>query len=192
MNPSASIDPERVIAQTLAWVEHVVIGLNLCPFAKAVHARGQIRSVVSDATDEAGLLTALRAELELLARADPAQIDTTLLIHPCVLADFDAYNQFLDAADTALLMAGLAGVIQIASFHPNYRFADAAPGAIDNATNRSPYPMLHLLREASVERAVAAFPDAAPIYERNIRTLRALGAKRWRQLMRACFAAGLD
>jgi uncharacterized protein len=192
MSPPAGTEPERAIAQTLAWVERVVIGLNLCPFAKAVHARRQIRSVVCDATDEAGLLSALQTELEILARADPAQIDTTLLIHPWVLADFDAYNQFLDAADATLVQAGLDGVIQLASFHPDYRFADAAPDAIDNATNRSPYPMLHLLREASVERAVAAFPDAASIYERNIRTLRGLGATRWRQLMRECFAAGVD
>lgn len=192
MNPAATNEPERVIAHTRAWLERVVIGLNLCPFAKAVHVRGQIRSVVCDADDEAGLLAALHDELDRLANADPELLDTTLLIHPGVLTDFDAYNQFLDRADAVVADAGLEGVIQIASFHPDYRFAGSAADDIENATNRSPYPMLHLLREASVERAVAAFPDAAAIYERNILTLRALGPKRWAQLMRECFAAGLD
>lgn len=189
MHPTHSIEPKRVIAHTQAWIESVVIGLNLCPFAKAVHVRGHVRSVVSDAGDELGLLAALSDELDHLAQADPAALDTTLLIHPHVLGDFDAYNQFLDQADSVLVHAGLEGVIQIAGFHPHYRFAGTAAHAIDNATNRSPYPMLHLLREASVERAVAAFPDAAQIYERNILTLRQLGARRWRQLMRECFAA---
>jgi hypothetical protein len=192
MNPSDHIESERVIAHSRAWLERVVIGLNLCPFAKAVHARGQIRSVVCDATDPDSLLTALRDELDRLATADPTLIDTTLLIHPRVLTDFDAYNQFLDQADAALVDAGLEGVIQVASFHPDYRFAGSAADDIDNATNRSPYPMLHLLREASVERAVQAFPDAAAIYQRNILTLRTLGTKQWRQLMRECFAAGVD
>jgi uncharacterized protein len=180
----------RIIAQTRAWVERVVIGLNLCPFAKAVQARGQIRYVVCDAMDEAELLTRLGTELEHLAHSDPAVTDTTLLIHPNVLADFDAYNQFLDAADAVLVHAGFDGIFQLASFHPDYRFAGTASDDIENATNRAPYPMLHLLRETSVDRAVAAFPDAAAIYGANIRTLRALGRSRWRELMAQCRAEG--
>ncbi len=181
---------DRIIAQTRAWVERVVIGLNLCPFAKAVQVRGQVRYAVCDTTDESELLTMLRDELELLARSSPAVTDTTLLIHPNALTDFDAYNQFLDDADAVLAEAGFEGVLQLASFHPDYRFAGTASDAIENATNRSPYPMLHLLREASVERAVAAFPDAAEVYEANIRTLRSLGQERWAELMARCRAEG--
>ena len=138
-------------------------------------ARGQIRYAVSDAAEPTSLLMALLEELELLARCDPALTDTTLLIHPNALVDFDAYNQFLDAAEALLADAGYEGVFQLASFHPDYRFAGTAPDAVENATNRSPFPMLHLLREASVARAVSAFPDAAEIFEANMRTLRALG-----------------
>lgn len=164
-----------IIAQTRAWVERVVVGLNLCPFAAAVLARGQIRYAVSDAAEPTSLLVALLDELERLARCDPALTDTTLLIHPNALADFDAYNQFLGAAEDLLAHAGYEGVFQLASFHPDYRFAGSAANAVENATNRSPFPMLHLLREASVERAVSAFPDTAEIIEANVRTLRALG-----------------
>ena len=163
-----------------------MIGLNLCPFAKAVQVRGQIRYVVCDASNDAALLAALQTELERLARSDPALTDTTLLIHPRVLTDFDTYNQFLGDADALLVAANLEGIVQIASFHPDYRFAGAAQRAVENATNRSPYPMLHLLREASVARAVAAFPDTATIVEANIRTLRALGPRRLRALMAQC------
>lgn len=177
---------EAIVAETRAWLERVVIGLNLCPFAKAVQVRGQIRFVVCDASDDAGLLAALHSELEQLARCDAALTDTTLLIHPKVLTDFDDYNQFLGDADTLLAAAGLEGTVQIASFHPDYRFAGTAQDDVENATNRSPYPMLHLLREASVARAVAAFPDTAAIYEANIRTLRALGPQQLRDLMAQC------
>ncbi len=163
-----------------------MIGLNLCPFAKAVQVRGQIRYTVCGATDEAALLAALQGEMELLARSDPVRVDTTLLIHPNVLADFDAYNQFLDDAEALLAGAGFEGVLQIASFHPDYRFAGTARDAVENATNRSPFPMLHLLREASLARGVAALPDTASIYEQNIRTLRLLGQPRLRTLMALC------
>jgi hypothetical protein len=159
-----------------------VIGLDLCPFARAVHGRGQIRWVVSGAATPEELLADLLAELRTLADADPAAIDTTLLIHPAVLGDFLDYNDFLGVADAALADLGLEGTLQIASFHPRYQFAGTAPDAVENCTNRSPFPILQLLREASVERAVAAFPDAATIYERNIATLRRLGTAGWRRL----------
>lgn len=166
---------EHVIAATRHWLEQAVIGLNLCPFAKAVHVKDQIRYRVSTVDSVDALLSVLVEELQTLASADPAVIDTTLLIHPQVLGDFLDYNDFLDLADAVLDQLGLAGEIQIASFHPHYQFAGSEPDDVDNYTNRAPYPMLHLLREESVARAVASFPDAADIFEKNIATLRALG-----------------
>jgi hypothetical protein len=174
--------PEHVIAATRAWVERAVIGLNLCPFAKAVQQKQQIRYVVSDDTHPEDLLNTLCEELRFLAQADPAQIDTTLLIHPRVLTDFLDYNDFLDLADAAVEEMGLDGVLQVASFHPQYQFEGTAPDDMANASNRSPYPTLHLLREASVDRAVDAFPEAERIYETNIRTLQQLGADGWAAL----------
>lgn len=172
----------EVIAATQRWLEVAVIGLNLCPFAKAVHVKRQIRYVVTEARSADELLSALRDEMELLARANPQDIDTTLLIHPQALTDFIEYSVFLRQADRALRQGGYEGVLQIASFHPAYVFADSAPGDVENCSNRSPFPMLHLLREDSVEQAVAAFPDAADIYERNIQTLKRLGHEGWRAL----------
>lgn len=183
---SIAPNPDRVIAETRAWVEHAVIGLNLCPFARAVQAKAQIRYAVTDAADEPALLEALLAEMQALAAADPARIDTTLLIHPQVLGDFADYNDFLSLADAALADQGLEGVLQIASFHPHYRFAGTKANDVTNATNRSPYPVLHLLREASVDRAVAAFPDASVIYENNLVTLRGLGGSGWAALQARC------
>ncbi|MCX7043498.1 MAG: DUF1415 domain-containing protein [Gammaproteobacteria bacterium] len=179
MNPSSQ---SAIIDATREWLEKAVIGLNLCPFAKAVHIRGQVRYVVSDATDEEALLADLLHELESLYDADPEVVETTLLIHPWVLGDFLDYNQFLDIADAAVSELELDGEIQVASFHPDYQFADSQPGDIENFSNRSPYPTLHLLRETSIARAVAAFPDAASIYDRNMDTLRSLGHTGWKQL----------
>jgi hypothetical protein len=159
-----------------------VIGLNLCPFAKAVHVKGQIRYAVTAATTADELLAELRHEIDLLAAANPEAIDTTLLIHPQAMTDFIDFAFFLKEADAAIRDLGHEGNLQIASFHPDYEFAGSAADDIANCTNRSPYPMLHLLREASVDRAVAAFPDAAAIYERNIDTLRRLGHDGWRRL----------
>jgi len=173
-SPSPDIDPTRVIAATSGWLDRVVIGLGLCPFAKAVQARQQVRYRVTDATSASQLLSVLEEELKTLAAADPLLVDTTLLIHPSALGDFLDYNDFLSDADDKLVELELDGELQVASFHPDYCFADAAPDDAANFTNRSPYPMLHLLREASVSRAVASFPDAARIYERNIATLRGL------------------
>jgi hypothetical protein len=172
--PPQDADPARVIAATSGWLDRVVIGLGLCPFAKAVQARKQVRYRVTEAATAGELLTVLEEELRALAAADPLLIDTTLLIHPSALGDFLDYNDFLNEADDKLVELELDGELQVASFHPDYCFADAAPDDAANFTNRSPYPMLHLLREASVSRAVASFPDAANIYERNIATLRGL------------------
>lgn len=179
----ADHDPE-VLQATRQWLERAVIGLGLCPFAKAVHVRQQVRFVLCDATDEAALRDALRAELLHLAATPEAETDTTLLVHPHVLQDFHAYNQFLDVAEAQVRALGLEGVLQVASFHPQYQFHDCAPDAIENYSNRSPYPTLHLLRESSIERAVAAFPDAERIYGANIATLRALGKQGWDALWR--------
>jgi hypothetical protein len=175
-------DIEEIIAATRTWLERAVIGLNLCPFAKAVHLHNRIRYVVSDARSSARLLEDLMAELRALDAADPAQCETTLLIHPRVLAEFADYNAFLEQADDAIAELGLEGVIQVASFHPRYQFQDAGPDDIENYTNRSPFPMLHLLRESSVERAVTTHPDTTAIYRKNMDTLRELGHDGWRRL----------
>lgn len=166
---------DAVALATEHWLERAVIGLSLCPFAKAVHVKGQIRYFVSAAETHEALVADLRRELVALSEADPDVVDTTLLIAPRMLADFFEYNEFLKRADDALQELGLEGVLQIASFHPHYEFGDADPDDVANSTNRSPYPMLHLLREASVDRAVRAFPEAERIFEKNIATLRALG-----------------
>jgi len=170
------------VAATQAWLEKAVIGLNLCPFAKAVHLKQQIRYALSEATDEEALLVDLVRELVFLDDADPEQVEMTLLIHPHVLGDFLDYNDFLDMADEAVSELGLDGEIQVASFHPVYQFEGTDPDDIANFSNRSPFPTLHLLRERSVEQAVAAFPDAAAIYERNIETLQRLGHAGWARL----------
>lgn len=175
-------DEDPVIQETRAWLETAVIGLNLCPFAKPVHVAGRIRYAVSEAETPAALLADLLAELRTIAAADPEEIETTLLIHPRVLDDFLDYNDFLEVADAALEELDLVGEIQVASFHPDYQFEGTAPDDIENYTNRSPYPILHLLREASVEEAVASFPETDRIYKANIETLRKLGLDGWRRL----------
>jgi hypothetical protein len=180
------VAPDTAIAETRAWVERAVIGLNLCPFARAVQVANQIRYFVSDATDADALLGDLRDELRLLAATEPAQVETTLLIHPRVLTDFLDFNDFLSVAESEVEALGLEGVLQVASFHPRYQFAGTALDDVTNATNRSPYPTLHLLREASIDRAVAAFPEASAIYERNILTLQALGTQGWAALQAQC------
>jgi hypothetical protein len=172
----------QVIAQTRAWVEHAVIGLNLCPFARAVQLRQQVRYVETAANDVDGLTIALREEMESLAGSDPAVCETTLLIHPQVLGDFLDFNDFLGSADALLRELALDGILQVASFHPQFQFAGTTADDVSNATNQSPYPTLHLLREDSVERAVAALADPAAIYEQNIVTLRALGPAGWKAL----------
>jgi hypothetical protein len=185
-DPQACVppDPALVIKTTRNWLELAVIGLNLCPFAKSVFVHDQIRYVVSEASSEAVLLADLRVALSDLMQADADRVETTLLIHPGVLANFSDYNDFLEAADALLCEMELDGVLQIASFHPEYQFAGTSPDDIENATNRSPWPILHLLRESSIDRAILAFPDAADIFERNIALLHQIGQSGWDQLQR--------
>ena len=170
------------IADTRQWLERAVIGLNLCPFAKAVYVKQQVRFVLSDASTPEALLEQLAEELLLLRDTPADEIDTTLIVHPNVLQDFLDYNDFLDNADAAVEALDLEGVLQVASFHPAYQFAGAAFDDIGNYTNRSPHPTLHLLREDSVSRAVDAFPDADQIVDRNLATLDKLGTGGWRKL----------
>ncbi|MBS0216319.1 MAG: DUF1415 domain-containing protein [Proteobacteria bacterium] len=177
-------DAAAVEADIRGWIEKAVIGLNLCPFAKAVYVKQQVRIVVSDASTESALLAQLGEEL-LLLRDTPAEtIDTTLLVHPQVLGDFLDYNDFLEHADALVESLGLDGELQVASFHPQYQFADTDPDDVSNLTNRAPWPALHLLREASIDRAVAAYPDPDAIIERNIATVTALGIEGYRKLLR--------
>ena len=173
---------DDVVAATDKWLRRAVIGLNLCPFAKAVHVKEQVRYVVSEATDTDALLADLERELLYLRDASPESTDTTLLIHPFVLEDFDDFSDFLDLVEIVVRIQGLEGILQVANFHPDYCFADASPDDLGNYSNRSPYPTLHLLREASLDRAVAAFPEASSIYERNIETLERIGVDGWRAL----------
>ena len=175
-------DEANIIARTQAWLEKAVIGLNLCPFAKAVHIKQQIRYVVSPATTETELIEHLAQELAHLAATSSKTTDTTLLIHPNVLQDFLDYNDFLDTADEVLETLELDGELQIASFHPQFQFADTDAEDITNYTNRAPYPMLHILREDSVDAAVKAFPEAEAIYAVNMQTLRTLGHAGWKDL----------
>jgi hypothetical protein len=188
----APIDAAQVIAATQHWVERVVIGLNLCPFARAPLVQRRLHFRVSLARDEDALIDDLREELVALHAADPLVRETTLLIHPGALTDFIDYNDFLEVADATVQALGFEGELQIASFHPEYRFADADADAIENCTNRSPYPMLHLLRESSIDRAVEAMDDTDEIYRRNIETLRRLGVDGWRALIRDGCDAGKD
>lgn len=181
---TAGLTPEDApyVDATKHWVERAVVGLNLCPFARAPFIQGRIRYAVSHARDTDALLDDLCGELQSLAAADAAECETTLLIHPHVLGDFLDYNDFLDVADAAVETLRLDGVLQVASFHPQYQFADTAAEDVENASNRSPFPTLHLLREASVERAAEAMSDPDEIYRRNIDTLRRLGREGWEKL----------
>ncbi len=175
-------EAQLVLERTHRWLERAVVGLNLCPFAKAVHVKQQIRFVVTGATTRADLLEELVQELTLLDQADPEQLSTTLLIHPKVMGDFLAFNAFLEEADAAVEALELNGVLQVASFHPDYQFADSGPHDIENYSNRAPYPTLHLLREESIDRAVEAFPDPEAIFGENMKTLRRLGHSGWAAL----------
>ncbi len=182
MSTSAEFPPETVIADTVRWLERAVIGLNLCPFAKGVHTKGQIHYVVSEATDARGLLEDLQRELEALAEISPAKRDTTLLMAPQCLEDFLDFNDFLELVDELVEAMDLGGILQVASFHPRFQFDGTTEDDVTNATNRAPYPTLHLLREDSIDQAVEAFPEAETIYERNMQVLGELGAQGWAAL----------
>lgn len=180
-SPLPTDDP---IVATRLWLERIVIGLNLCPFAKAVYVKDQVRIVLSDATTPEALVEQLAEELVLLRDTPAEQIDTTLIVHPQVLTDFLDYNDFLDNADAAIEALDLQGILQVASFHPDYQFEGVAADDASNYTNRSPFPTLHLLRENSVARAVDVYPDPDVIVERNIQTLDRIGVDGWHRRLR--------
>ena len=173
---------EQVLEKTKHWLEAAVIGLNLCPFAKAVYVKNQVRLVVSKARHADDLLEELDRELDLLVATPASEIDTTLLIHPTLFEDFLDFNDFLEVAEGVVDEHGLEGVIQLASFHPRFQFDGTEPDDISNYTNRAPFAILHLLREDSVERAVEAFPQADAIFDVNIGTLEKLGRTGWKAL----------
>ena len=181
--PPSSASEDDVVAATRYWLEKAVIGLNLCPFAKSVYIKEQVRFVVSLAETEEALQQELANELLLLHEADPEKVDTVLLIHPKVLNTFLEFNDFLEVADMIVETLGMEGEIQVASFHPQYQFANTAEDDMSNFTNRSPYPTLHLLREASIDRAVNVFPEASAIFEKNIGTMQRLGKFGWDDLV---------
>lgn len=172
-------DDETVLADTRHWLEAAVIGLNLCPFAKAPYAKGRVRIQISRARHLDAFLQDLDRELHYLAAAPAEEVETTLLVHPTLFPDFLLFNDMLDLADAAVADNGLEGVLQIAPFHPDFQFADTEADDIGNYTNRSPYPTLHLIREESIAKAAQAFPDAAEIFGRNIALLEAMGQTGW-------------
>ena len=180
--PNLPVTDQQVLERTRQWLEKAVIGLNLCPFAKAVYVKNQVRLVVSHARHADGLLEELDAELDVLAATPAEEIDTTLLIHPTLFDDFLDFNDFLEVAEGVVVEHRLEGVIQLASFHPEFRFEGTEPDDIGNYTNRAPFAIIHLLREDSVERALQAFPDAEMIFGQNIATLERLGLQGWKAL----------
>ena len=180
-----SVGHDKFIGPVRHWVETVVVGLNLCPFAKRELVNDRVRFSVSEAETEEQLLADLQAELELLDNDEA--VETTLLIHPGVLQDFFDYNQFLNYVDSLLTQMELEGVYQVASFHPDYQFSGTRPDDVENYTNRSPYPMLHLIREDSLERAIAGYPHPERIPERNIELLESLGRDKMQALLKACY-----
>lgn len=175
-------DVQAVVQRTLDWLDRIVIGLNLCPFAASVRREGSVRLAVCESSDEATLAKDLLAELDLLQQTGEAEISTTLLVFPRAFHRFDSYWQFYELAENLLLEAGLEGVIQLASFHPDYCFEGEPAQDVSHFTNRSPYPMLHLIREQQLERVLAQYPDPEAIPDRNIATLRRLGESQLRAL----------
>ena len=175
-------DSATVTDHTRQWLEKAVIGLNLCPFAKAPHVKNLVRISVSQARHLDGFLEDLDRELQLLGDTPADELETTLLVHPTLFPDFDTFNQMLDIADAAVVDNGLEGIIQIAPFHPDFQFEGTDSDDIGNYTNRSPYPTLHLIREDSIAKAAQAFPDASAIFERNITLLEKMGHEGWDKL----------
>lgn len=177
---------EVIVAETQCWIEKMVIGFNLCPFARKPYESGQVRVTVSTAVDEETLLVDFQNEITRLQETDASELETTVLIHPYVLSDFIQYNDFLNVIDHYLQLSQLSGVFQVASLHPEYQFADVDANDLGNYTNRSPYPILHILREESVERAIAAYARPDKIPERNIRKLKELGIDVIESTLRSC------
>ncbi len=183
-------NPETIVAQTRCWIEKAVVSLNLCPFARKPVEGEQVRYVVSDARDEETLLAEMQQELDHLRETDPSAVETTVLIHPYVLNDFYDYNDFLGLVDAFLEEAGYAGEFQVASLHPDYQFSGTEPEDAENYTNRSPYPVLHLLREELLEKAILSYARPDKIPERNIRTMEKLGAQKMREMLAECMQIG--
>lgn len=182
---SSPLPESTAVADCQRWLERAVIGLNLCPFARAPHLGGRIRWVLSTAGDTDALVEELLAELEYLRSHDITEVETTLLVVPQLLSDFEDYLDLLTTAEALLQALGYAGEFQLASFHPDYRFEGSTADAIENCTNRSPWPMLHLLREDSISRIVDAGADVESIPERNQQRLRELGHSGWQRLLDA-------
>lgn len=172
---------EEIIKQTTDWLNSVVIGLNLCPFAAKPFKNKNIRLALSHATDDEGIIKDLEAEIERLniynTKNNSGYIETTVLIIPNSLSDFFDYNQFLDRAENLIKQQNLTGIYQIASFHPNYQFGGTLPEDAENLTNRSPYPILHIIREESIEMVLSKFPNADKIPTNNINTVENLTAQ---------------
>ena len=186
-----TLTPETVIARTRCWIERTVIAFNLCPFARKPYSGEQVRYVVSDATDPEQLLADLQQELEHLRATDPKVLETTVLIHPWVLQDFLDYNDFLDVVD-ALLAQGYEDEFQVASLHPDYQFAGTEADDAENYTNRSPYPVLHLLRVEGVAKVISGYPRPEAIPERNIAQMENLGTEHMRAILDECMKLGED
>jgi hypothetical protein len=170
---------QSAVDDTRRWLERAVVGLNLCPFAKAVLVKQQVHIVATEADDPTGILDAFARELDALASLDPGERDTTLLVVARGMEDFLTFLDVVARAERLLRKRGLEGVVQLAHFHPAFVFADSDEDDIGNYTNRSPHPVLHLLREESIARAVAAFPDPAAIYQANMQRLQELGRAGW-------------
>ena len=185
LNLGNTMSNENIIQATQKWVETIVVGMNLCPFAKREIVKDRVRYTISESTLQEQLLMDLKTELELLDT--DTSIETTLLIHPSILQDFYDYNDFLELADSLLVDMELDGIYQIASFHPNYQFGGTEFDAAENYTNRSPYQMLHLIREASLERVIGSYPDMDEIPDRNIKLMNDMGANRLKEMLEECF-----
>ncbi|KZC76240.1 hypothetical protein TV01_1431 [Neisseria flavescens] len=182
MTDTAHLDIDTVSEHTKQWLEKAVIGLNLCPFAKAPHVKNLVRIVVSKARHLDGFLEDLDRELQLLGNTPASELETTLLVHPTLFPDFETFNQMLEIADDAVVENELEGIVQIAPFHPDFQFEGTEADDISNYTNRSPYPTLHLIREDSITKAAEAFPDASAIFDRNIALLEKMGHEGWDKL----------
>ncbi|KKN38629.1 hypothetical protein LCGC14_0751600 [marine sediment metagenome] len=183
--PSETRNDEDIVKSVQKWVNTFVMDMNLCPFAKHEMLKNRVRFATTKAISEEELLRSLQDELELLN--NDSSVETSLLIHPNVLQDFYDYNEFLSYADELLLEMGLEGIYQIASFHPHYQFGGTNPDDAENYTNRSPYPLLHLIREASLERAIEEYPDVDQVPIRNVALMNSLGQNKLQALFESLF-----